>query len=233
MKKILVIEDEPLVRSNILELLEAEDFQVVSAENGFVGTLWALEHSPDLIICDVMIPEINGHEVLRLLRQDPITATIPFIFLTAMADKADIRQGMNLGADDYLTKPFTRAELLAAVSSQLAKQATLSQQYNNEHQRVESLQRQVQALEQQIEQKDKRLQAFQQQLYKAISKVNTALSMLKKVESESLRDRYLEMIKEACAEEIYLLKNNSSLEHLLSAENIEFLNQLNLNPHSD
>lgn len=226
-KKILVIEDEPPVRANILELFEAEDFEVVSAENGFVGTLWALEHIPDLIICDVMMPEIDGYEVLRVLRQDPVTATIPFIFLTAMADKADIRQGMNLGADDYLTKPFTRAELLGAVSCRLAKQTALSQQYKIEHQRAKALQLRVQALEQQLDKKDKRLKEFQQQLYNAISKVNTVLSMLKKVDPETQRDRYLEIFQEACAEEIFLLKQISSLENFLPAENINLLNQLN------
>jgi len=90
MKKILVIEDEPSVRANILELLEAEEFDVVSAENGFIGALWAQQHLPDLITCDVMMPEVNGYEVLSTLRQDSRTATIPFIFLTAMADQGDI-----------------------------------------------------------------------------------------------------------------------------------------------
>ncbi len=99
MKKILVIEDQPLVRANILEILELEEFDVVSAENGLFGILWAQEHLPDLIICDVMMPEIDGYEVLGALRQNSTTATIPIIFLTAMADKADIRRGMDLVAD--------------------------------------------------------------------------------------------------------------------------------------
>lgn len=121
MKKILLIEDENLVRANIIEILEFENFDVVSAENGFFGALWAQEHIPDLIICDVMMPEVNGYEVLAALRENPMTATIPFIFLTAMADKADRRHGMNLGADDYLTKPFTTDELLEAIATRLAK----------------------------------------------------------------------------------------------------------------
>jgi CheY-like chemotaxis protein len=91
-------------------------------KNGLIGALWAREHLPDLIICDVMMPELDGYGVLAALRQDPATATIPFIFLTAKADKVDLRQGMELGADDYLTKPFTTEELLGAIASRFAKQ---------------------------------------------------------------------------------------------------------------
>ena len=128
MKKILVIEDQQLVRENIVERLNAENFDTISAENGLDGVLWAREHKPDLIICDVMMPELDGYAVLTLLRQDPGTATIPFIFLTAKADKVDLRQGMQLGADDYLTKPFTKAELLGAIAARLEKQAAVAQQ---------------------------------------------------------------------------------------------------------
>lgn len=124
MTRILVIEDEPSVRSNILDLLDAEGFDVVSAENGLLGTLWALENLPDLIICDVMMPEVDGYDVVEKLRQDPVAAKIPLIFLTALSDRASIRQGMNLGADDYITKPFTRSELLEAIASRLARRAT-------------------------------------------------------------------------------------------------------------
>ena len=132
MKKVLVIEDESAVRANILELLEAEDFEAVGAENGFIGAIWAQENLPDLIICDVMMPEVDGYEVLSALRQVSETAAIPFIFLTAMVDKADIRQGMDLGADDYLTKPFTRAELLGAMASRLNKQEVVMKHYQTE-----------------------------------------------------------------------------------------------------
>lgn len=128
MTKILVIEDEQLVRENILDLLEAEGFEGIGAENGHVGVTWAWDHKPDLIICDVMMPELDGYEVLKLLRKEPVTATIPFIFLTAKADKSDFRQGMQLGADDYLTKPFTSADLLGAISVRLERKAATTRQ---------------------------------------------------------------------------------------------------------
>jgi EAL domain-containing protein (putative c-di-GMP-specific phosphodiesterase class I)/CheY-like chemotaxis protein len=128
MTKILVIEDEESVRENLLDLLEAEDFDTISAANGRIGVQLALSELPDLILCDLMMPEIDGYGVLTALREEPVTATIPFIFLTARSARADFRQGMDLGADDYLTKPFTRTELLNAIASRLTKQATLIRQ---------------------------------------------------------------------------------------------------------
>jgi two-component system, sensor histidine kinase and response regulator len=130
--KILVIEDQPNVRENIVELLGAENFEALAAEDGIEGVHLAQEHHPDLIVCDVMMPELDGYEVLNMLRQDPGTAMIPFIFLTAKAATKDMRQGMNLGADDYLTKPFTRTELLQAISSRLSRQQTFVQHAETE-----------------------------------------------------------------------------------------------------
>ncbi|BDA73275.1 response regulator receiver modulated diguanylate phosphodiesterase [Calothrix sp. PCC 7716] len=125
MTKVLVIEDELGVRENILELLEAENYEVVEAENGRVGVQKAVSEVPDLILCDLMMPEMDGYSVLTALREEPVTATIPFIFLTAKAGKGNFRQGMDLGADDYITKPFTRAELLSAILSRLSKREIL------------------------------------------------------------------------------------------------------------
>jgi EAL domain-containing protein (putative c-di-GMP-specific phosphodiesterase class I) len=125
MPKILVIEDEESVRENLLDLLEAEDFETVAAANGKIGLNMAMSEQPDLILCDMMMPELDGYGVLTALRQDPLTATVPFIFLTAKSAKSDFRQGMNMGADDYLTKPFTRNELLSAILHKLEKYANL------------------------------------------------------------------------------------------------------------
>ncbi|RCJ35727.1 diguanylate cyclase [Nostoc punctiforme NIES-2108] len=125
MPKILIIEDEEAVRENLLDLLEAEDFETIAAANGRIGVHLAISEVPDLILCDIMMPEIDGYGVLTALRQEPSTATIPFIFLTAKSAKSDFRQGMDMGADDYITKPFTRSELLSAIMNRLEKYATL------------------------------------------------------------------------------------------------------------
>jgi DNA-binding NarL/FixJ family response regulator len=123
MKKILIIEDEPEMRRNICTILRLEKFHPIAAENGRVGLELASKEKPDLILCDVMMPELDGHGVLAGLRSNEATLTIPFIFLTAKGEKPDIRAGMNLGADDYLTKPVAKADLLAAIRSRLARQA--------------------------------------------------------------------------------------------------------------
>jgi two-component system, OmpR family, alkaline phosphatase synthesis response regulator PhoP len=129
MTKILVIEDELDVRENLVDLLEANDYEVRSAENGFLGAVLALEHIPDLIVCDVMMPEVDGHEVLQALRQSSTTAMIPFIFLTAMADIQSIRKGMELGADDYLTKPFENIDLLKAIEVKIERKNAIEKIY--------------------------------------------------------------------------------------------------------
>ncbi|NER35083.1 MAG: hybrid sensor histidine kinase/response regulator [Oscillatoria sp. SIO1A7] len=117
MMTILVIEDEKFVRENIVDLLAAEDYEVLEAENGLAGLELAEAKRPDLILCDVMMPKLDGYGVLQRLRKNPETATIPFIFLTARGEKTDIREAMNLGADDYLLKPFNRLELLEAIKA--------------------------------------------------------------------------------------------------------------------
>jgi DNA-binding NarL/FixJ family response regulator len=126
MKKILVIEDEPEMRRNLTTILRLEKFQPLAAENGRVGLELARKEKPDVILCDVMMPELDGYGVIAALRAEAETVTIPFIFLTAKGEKPDIRAGMNLGADDYLTKPVGKADLLAAIRSRLERAAQQS-----------------------------------------------------------------------------------------------------------
>lgn len=129
MPKILVIEDDTQVRISLSELLITEGYQVNVAENGLKGIKAALEYLPDLIICDVMMPELDGYGVLKELRKHRTTTNIPFIFLTGLDSRQDQRQGMNLGADDYLLKPYTFEEVLSAITTRLAKQASVTQHY--------------------------------------------------------------------------------------------------------
>ena len=122
MQKILLIEDQAAMRESLMLMLQMEGFEVLVAEEGRRGIELAQAQVPDLILCDVMMPGCDGHQVLQSLRQDPATATIPFIFLTAKCAKTDLRTGLNLGADDYLVKPAPREELLAAIAARLQKQ---------------------------------------------------------------------------------------------------------------
>ncbi|HYV28920.1 MAG TPA: response regulator transcription factor [Candidatus Eisenbacteria bacterium] len=127
MKRILVIEDEPEMRRNISALLRYHEYQPLEAENGRTGVELARREKPDLILCDVMMPELDGYGVLQALQQDAGLALIPFIFLTAKADKDALRSGMNLGADDYLTKPVANADLVQAVEARLRRSQQHSQ----------------------------------------------------------------------------------------------------------
>jgi DNA-binding NarL/FixJ family response regulator len=130
MNKILIIEDQPQMRRNLAFILEMEKFAVLAAENGRQGIQFAREQIPDLIISDVMMPEQDGYSVLQAVRAHKPTANVPFIFLTAKGDKSDVRQGMNLGADDYLVKPVSRDDLLAAVQSRLERQRAVREEVN-------------------------------------------------------------------------------------------------------
>lgn len=127
MKKILVIEDNPQTRNYFIECLKAQGFYTIGAQNGLIGVQKVQQELPDLIICDIMMPELDGYGVLTMLRQEPSSATIPFIFVTAKVTWADIRKGMELGADDYLTKPCTKDELLCAIAARFKKQAAFEQ----------------------------------------------------------------------------------------------------------
>jgi DNA-binding NarL/FixJ family response regulator len=121
MKKILVIEDEAETLENLVLMLEMEGFRPLSAPNGRAGVRIARRELPDVILCDVSMPEMDGYGVLETLRADNATVSIPFIFLTAKGDKKDLRTGMNLGADDYLTKPASAEEVLKAIHARLSR----------------------------------------------------------------------------------------------------------------
>lgn len=132
MAKILVIDDETILRNEVIDWLSFEGHEVIAAENGGIGVERAIEWRPNLIICDVTLPYLDGFGVLLEIRSDPALAQVPFIFVTARATHDDIRHGMSLGADDYITKPFTRMQILEAVKSQLEKFGAREQVYQQQ-----------------------------------------------------------------------------------------------------
>ncbi|KXK51676.1 MAG: putative two-component response regulator receiver protein [Chloroflexi bacterium OLB13] len=125
--RILIIEDVHALRNDLVELLRLEGFEVQGAENGRIGLDIAYEFKPDLVVCDIMMPELDGYGVLEGMRAEPDLRAVPFIFMTARTDRSDIRRGMGLGADDYLTKPVENDELLAAIRARLDKRVTIEE----------------------------------------------------------------------------------------------------------
>lgn len=128
MPKILLIDDDQPVRSGIRDLLEVKGYTVIAVDNGRDGVSLAEDVAPDLVLCDIMMPGMDGYEVLRELRAQPTTALTPFIFLTSKSEMSDLRQGMRQGADDYLVKPFLASDLYESISTRLEKQRLLTQQ---------------------------------------------------------------------------------------------------------
>lgn len=139
MKNILLIEDNAEIRENTAEILELANYKVTTAANGKVGVQSALQQKPDLIVCDVMMPELDGYGVLHLVNKNPDLMGIPFIFLTAKAERNDFRKGMEMGADDYVTKPFTDVELLNAIEARFKKTDILKKNYDANEQGVKEL----------------------------------------------------------------------------------------------
>lgn len=125
MKKILLIEDDIVLRENTAELLELSNYNVVTAANGKLGVEAAIKELPNIIICDIMMPELDGYGVLEVLSKNESTQYIPFIFLSAKTERKDVRKGMDLGADDYITKPFQEEELTSAIESRIARASIL------------------------------------------------------------------------------------------------------------
>lgn len=131
MKKILLIEDDAVLRENTAELLELSNYNVFTASDGKKGVASAMENLPDIVVCDIMMPELDGYGVLENLSKNATTKYIPFIFLSAKTERKDVRKGMDLGADDYITKPFSEEELVSAIESRIAKAAILKEEREN------------------------------------------------------------------------------------------------------
>ena len=128
MKKVLLIEDDAVLRENTAELLELSEYDVTTAQNGKIGIETAKNLLPDIVVCDIMMPELDGYGVLEFLSKEESTKHIPFIFLSAKTERKDVRKGMDLGADDYITKPFSEDELISAIESRIAKALILKEE---------------------------------------------------------------------------------------------------------
>jgi two-component system, sensor histidine kinase and response regulator len=205
MKKILVLEDEEPVRLNIKAILESGGFEPIVAPNGAAGLELAKAQMPDLIVCDIMMPDMDGYAVLSEVRQYPATATIPFIFLTAKTTREDLRQGMNLGADDYLTKPFRRTELLEAIAARFARQNTLA-----------NLQEKIQQLEELNNEKDELIRNVSHDLRTPLSTIKLIADSLKIIPNQVQQEQYLTILETVCDQGNDLINNLLDLQQLES-----------------
>ncbi|MGI0487403.1 response regulator [Pantanalinema rosaneae CENA516] len=198
-----------------MALLRAEGFQAIGAENGQVGVQLAQSHLPDLIICDVMMPEMDGFDVLQRLRQTVTTKMIPFIFLSARSERQDFRQGMELGADDYLTKPFTRAELLQAITTRLNRQADINQ-----------LQQKITELQQANFLKDEFVNTAAHELRSPLANIKLAIQMLELAKDTEKQQIYLNLLHKACDREVELLNDLLDLQRAEASSNEQSLEKL-------
>ncbi|MBD1214439.1 MAG: response regulator transcription factor [Dolichospermum sp.] len=235
MSLILVIEDETQILSNLQEILELADFNVIAAVDGTTGLQLAKSKNPDLIICDIMMPGLNGYEVLQKLRQEPKCADIPLIFLTAKANRSDLRQGMCLGADDYITKPFEPLEILQAVKARLQKRSIPGQAYLKEARKSARLEKEIKTNQLELQNSNELAQVRESLLRKVsidlsnpVSNINMAICMLKEAKTEKQRERYLSILQQECRREIEILNEIDSLRELLSAENTKLLRDYKL-----
>lgn len=229
MKKILVIEDDPAIRGTIRKLLTAEHFLAIEAVDGSQGVALAREVCPDLILCDIVMPDLDGYAVLDQLNEDTKTQLIPFIFLTGLGERGAQRLGMERGASDFISKPFTDEELLAAIRSQLRKQTLLLNRLERERQQLEltrttqvSLLRTNQTLQQAVAN-------FVEEMRNPLTNVKLVLELFGQSNvSEIQRDRYLKILQEELDYQVDLLDKINQLQLLLTPKNILLLSQFGL-----
>ena len=228
MPKILLIEDEPLVRESLKDALNLEGYSLATAQNGRDGIEVVRETLPDLIICDINMPEMDGYSVLESLRADARTRDIPFVFLTARSGRSDWRQGMEMGADDFLTKPFTIDELLRTVRTRLTRQDMIQQQYKTEKKLNQSLRQKVRTQEELVAMKAKLLDQLIEEFRTPLSNVNMALSMLDRAQSDEERRRYIAILRQEYSRQVGLINEVSNLQQMTSAEHAGFTPGFNL-----
>ncbi|MBF2089110.1 MAG: response regulator [Synechococcales cyanobacterium K44_A2020_017] len=227
MTTILVIEDQQPIRENIAAILETEGYNVIGAKDGSFGLRLVREKQPDLIVCDIMMPGIDGYGVLNALRHNPMTAAIPFIFLSARTDKLDQRQGMNLGADDYLTKPFTRHELLDSIRARLQKHTMIMKRSQSAQRQTSYLEEKLTALEEHSIESDRLLEQFSDEFSGLISNINLVVQLLSDRTANDVLDRYLKVLKEECHRGVELLNQHRVLPKLVDDKTAKLLDRFN------
>ncbi len=236
MTKILLIEDEFPIRTNLEEVLTEEGFQVISAADGKEGIALAQSHLPDLIICDIMMPEMDGYQVLSYLQSQPATVNIPLIFLTAKAERQDQRAAMELGADDYITKPCSSHELFGAVTSRLKKQKQYLEQYEEQKTQARKLKQTIDDLQAMTDSEGELLERLSQELRDPLSNINMALALLKTTASQknlsegeilAKQEQYLKILRQECGREIDILNRISNLKDLLNSDKLDLLSKVN------
>jgi DNA-binding response OmpR family regulator len=239
MTKILIVEDEKEIRENIAQILQLNDYETISADNGKTALELAIKYLPDLIVSDIMMPYMDGYEFLENLRKIPKTSIIPCILVTAKVEKKDIRQGMELGADDYLTKPFTPEELLNSVTSRLARHQLIQEKFDVQ---LEQNQEIISKIKQNVNEKNKKLKTHENlinlkddilekliiNLSNPLNNINIAIKMLKESDSEEKRQKYLQILQDECYKEIEILNETKELQKILTSENIKILQKFNL-----
>lgn len=211
MQTILVIEDEALLREDLLEVLDMEGFQAIGAKNGREGVRLARNLLPDLILCDVLMPELDGYGVLSMLRQKPETALIPFVFLTAKGTVDDFRQGMKLGADDYLIKPYKQTELLETISTRLTKRNAILQLQKAA---MIQLQQKIEELQQTNLMKDDFLSTASHELRAPMTNIMMVIQLLRRDPLDDRQQRYLSVLQAECSREIELINDLLDLQRL-------------------
>ena len=225
---ILVIEDEKTTLNSLVEFLNSEGFNAIGAENGRMGIELAQKHLPSLIICDIIMPDLDGYDVLTYLQQDAETSAIPFIFLTATTDSSGFRLGMEMGADDYLRKPVTSAELRAAIASRLRKQEATIQNYClPESDTKEEFKNKLEQLESYSKAQSYLVKYLIKEIQPSISRLNQELQEFKQSVINSEQQIHLDSIEQEFTRLLGVVNQTSELHKILTPENTKILSQFN------
>ncbi len=231
-RKVLVIEDEKTTLNSIVEFLLSEGFEAMGAENGREGIELAQKHLPSLIICDILMPDLDGYDVLTYLQQDPNTAAIPFIFLTATTDSSSFRLGMEMGADDYLRKPVTSAELRAAIASRLRKQeVTINNYVTGESDAQEDLEDKMEQLQSFSDAQSSLFKFLLQGIKPSITQLNQELEELKETPMDSQQEEHLNNLQKEFTRLLAVVNQVSELHKILTPENTTVLSQFSFFEH--